>query len=147
MELLKSIEETIMKTMKEGNALKTDTLRMLKTDIMYEKTKKGDDLTDEQILEVISRAAKKRKEAIVEFEKAGRTEMAQKESDELLIIEEYLPEMMSEAEIEKIIGERISEMGEVTQKDFGRVMGPIMKELKGKADGQVVKRIVTEKLK
>ncbi|MDA3822661.1 MAG: GatB/YqeY domain-containing protein, partial [Bacteroidales bacterium] len=100
-----------------------------------------------QILEVITRAAKKRKEAIVEYEKADRKEMAQQESDELAIIEEYLPTMMSEEEVEIIIEEKISEFGELSQKDFGKIMGVLMKELKGKADGVVVKKILTEKLK
>jgi len=142
MDLLKKIEEELKDVLKAGDRITADTLRMLKTDITYEKAKKGEDLTDEKILEVIARAAKKRKEAIGEYLKASRKDLADKEALELKVIERYLPELMSLEEIEKHISQALDSIGTVTKKDFGRVMGQIMKDLKGKADGQAVKEIL-----
>ena len=113
---------------------------------MYEKAKTGEDLKEEIMLEVVTRAAKRRKESISEFKKGGREDLAEKEAQELAIIESYLPEMMSDEEIEKYITDKLTEMGEVSKKDFGKIMGPLMKELKGKADGVKVKNILNKKL-
>ena len=143
---LKEIEHTMQEAMKSGDKVKANTLKMLKTDIMYEKAKTGEDLSDEVTLEIIARAAKKRKEAIGEYNKAGRDELAAQEEAELAIIETYLPEMMSEEEVVKALDELIATMGAVSKKDFGRVMGTLMKDLKGKADGGLVKKVVTAKL-
>ena len=146
MSLLKEIEQTMQEAMKSGDKVKANTLKMLKTDIMYEKAKTGEDLSDEVTMEIIARAAKKRKEAIGEYEKAGRDELAAQEKAELAIIETYLPEMMSEEEVVKALEDLIATMGAVSKKDFGRVMGTLMKDLKGKADGGLVKKVVTAKL-
>jgi uncharacterized protein YqeY len=81
-----------------------------------------------------------------EYRRAGRDDLADKEAAELAIIQEFLPEMLSEAEVEKIIDQTIAAMGGVTKKDFGKVMGAAMKELKGRADGAVVKDILNRKL-
>ncbi|HOO73643.1 MAG TPA: GatB/YqeY domain-containing protein [Spirochaetota bacterium] len=146
MNLLKKIESDLKDAIKSSDTVRSGTLKMLKSDIMYEKAKKGGDLDDEKILEVIARAAKKRRESIEEFTKAGRKDLADTESSELVIVESYLPEQLSRDEVEKIIDAKLAELGEVTQKDFGKVMGPLMKELKGKTDGAVVKEILTQKL-
>ena len=146
MELLKRIESEMKDSLKSDDKLTAETLRMLKSDIMYEKAKTGKDLSDEKILEIIARAAKKRKESIKEFKKANRKDLYEKEEAELKIIEEYLPEQMSEQDIESYIDEKLSELGEINKNDFGKVMGPIMKDLKGKADGGLVKNILNKKL-
>jgi uncharacterized protein YqeY len=146
MNLLKKIESDLKDAIKSSDTVRSGTLKMLKSDIMYEKAKKGQDLDDEKILEVIARAAKKRRESIEEFTKAGRKDLADTESSELVIVESYLPEQLSRDEVEKIIDAKLAELGEVTQKDFGKIMGPLMKELKGKTDGAVVKEILTQKL-
>ncbi|HPR50120.1 MAG TPA: GatB/YqeY domain-containing protein [Spirochaetota bacterium] len=146
MNLLKKIESDLKDAIKNSDTVRSGTLKMLKSDIMYEKAKKGQDLDDEKILEVIARAAKKRRESIEEFTKAGRKDLADIESSELVIVESYLPEQLSRDEVEKIIDAKLAELGEVTQKDFGKIMGPLMKELKGKTDGAVVKEILNQKL-
>jgi uncharacterized protein YqeY len=146
MSLLQQIESELKNAMKEGNEAKTRTLKMLKSDITYEKAKTGDDISDETILEVIARAGKKRKEAIEEYTKAGREELAAAEKEELEIISAYLPEQMSEDEISAALDAIISETGAESKKDFGRVMGQAMQQLKGKADGGLVKKLLTEKL-
>ena len=87
-----------------------------------------------------------RKEAIEMFEEAGRDDLIAKEKGQLEVINEYLPKPMTREEAEKKIDSIISELGEVTEKDFGRIMGTAMKELKGKIDGKVVQEIVKSKL-
>ncbi|MFC1669424.1 GatB/YqeY domain-containing protein [Spirochaetota bacterium] len=146
MNLMEKIESHLSKAIKSRDILRAETLKMLKSDITYEKAKKEEDLTDDQILEIVSRAGKRRKESIKEFQRGNRNDLAEKEAAELKIIEEYLPEQMGEDEIEKIITRTMDELGEVTQKDFGKIMGAAMKELKGKADGSIVKRILNKKL-
>jgi len=132
--------------MKSKNELLSSTLRMMKSDILYEKTKSTQELTDEKIIEVLTRSAKRRKEAIAEYEKAGRDDLARKEKQELEIIMQYLPQQMSADEIASHVNAVIASMGTITNKDTGKVMGQVMKDLKGKADGQIVKQIVAQKL-
>ena len=146
MNLLEKIESDLKESMKKGETLKTETLRMLKSDMMYEKGKTGKDLTDEKMIEAVSRAAKRRKESIVEFRKGKREDLAKKEEDELAIIEQYLPAQMSQSEVEGFIADMLKGMGTVTKKDLGRVMGAVMKEIKGKADGALVKELLTKKM-
>ncbi|MBP7901346.1 MAG: GatB/YqeY domain-containing protein [Spirochaetes bacterium] len=146
MSLFKKIESDLQDSLKSGNELRLSVLRMLKSDIMYEKNKTGKDLSEEKVLEVISKSAKRRKESIIEFEKAGRTDLSDKEKKELLIIEEYLPKQMTEAEISSFIESFILKNGKPKHNESGRYTGMIMKELKGRADGNLVKDIVLSKI-
>ncbi len=146
MNLLERIEAGMKESLKSGDKDRLETLKMLKSDMMYEKGKTGQDLTDDQMQESVMRASKKRKESIREYEAAGRKDLADKEAVELKIIEEFLPKQMSLDEIEKAVDKIISAAGEVTQKDFGKIMGMASKELKGKADGAMIKDIVQKKL-
>ncbi len=146
MSILTTIESNLKDAMKSKNELLSSTLRMMKSDILYEKTKGTQELTDEKIIEVLTRSAKRRKEAIAEYEKAGRDDLARKEKQELEIIMQYLPQQMSADEIASHVDAVIASMGTITNKDIGKVMGQVMKDLKGKADGQIVKQIVAQKL-
>ncbi|HPB83613.1 MAG TPA: GatB/YqeY domain-containing protein, partial [Spirochaetota bacterium] len=146
MSLLQRIESDLHDAIKSKDDIVLRTLRMLKSDIMYEKTKGEGELPEEKVLEIVTRASKKRKEAIVEFDKAGRDDLSEREKEELLVIEKYLPEQLGEEDASAIIDRIIRDMGEVSKKDFGKVMGPVMKELKGKIDRGIVKRLLTEKL-
>jgi uncharacterized protein len=146
MSILQTIDQDLKDALKNKNEERLSTLRMLKSDIMYEKTKGTEDLSDEKIIEVLMRSAKRRKEAVQEFTKAGRKDLADKEAAELVIIEHYLPRQMGESELAEAIDKKILEMGEVTKKDFGKVMSAIMKDLKGQVDGAMVKKLLTQKL-
>jgi hypothetical protein len=146
MEALNKIESDLRDAIREKREVVMRTLRMLKSDIMYEKTKGSEDLTGEKIIEVIKRSAKRRKESIEEFTKAGRADLADRESEELVILEQYLPRQMGEDEVARIIDEKIAELGASSGKDFGKVMGALMKVFKGQADGNLVKEILTRKL-
>ena len=126
--------------------LELSVLRMLITALKNKKISLGsggkDDLSEEQIIEVIAGEVKKRKDSIVFYEEGGRKELAEKEQEEIKILEKYLPEQISEDDLEKEIKEIISSLGEVRAKDFGRVMGAVMPKFKGKADGSAVMAIV-----
>jgi len=137
--------------MKAGQEFEVGVFRFLLASLHnkeIEKKGKGleSTLSDDEAIEVLSREAKKRKEAIEAYEKGNRTDLAQKETKELEIIEKYLPEQLSEEEIEKIITAAIKKTGAVTVKDFGKVMGEAMKELKGKADASLVSKIVRKRI-
>ncbi len=103
-------------------------------------------LGDEDAMRVIIRAAKQRKDSIEQFEKGGRQELADSEKEELIIIEQYLPEMMGEDEVRAYILEKKDEMSIDSPENFGQLMGAVMAGLKGKADGDMVKKIIDELL-
>jgi len=146
MSILQNIESDLKNALRSKDQSVVSTLRMLKSDISYEKAKGTEDLADEQVLEIVNRAAKKRKEAIEEYSRLNRDDLADREKAELEIIQRYLPEQMGQQEIESAIDDVISSMGEVTKKDFGKIMGRLMSDLKGKADGAQVKSILQKKL-
>ena len=146
MNLLEKIEAGMKESLKSGDKDRSGTLKMLKSDMMYEKARTGQDISEEQMDEVVRRAAKRRKESIREYEAGGRKDLADQEAVELRIIEEFLPQQMSFEDAEKAIDKILSAAGEVSQKDFGRLMGMASKELKGKVDGAVIKEIVQKML-
>jgi len=147
MSLQEKISEDLSKAMKSGDKTRVETLRMIRAQLI-EYSKRGADhnITPEDEISILTSAAKKRKEAIEEFKKANRLEMVEKEENELKIIQEYLPKQLTEEEVKEIIKKYISETGESGQKDFGKVMPLVMKELKGKADGKLVQNLVKELL-
>jgi len=146
------IQNELTANLKKGDQITVSTLRMLLAAILNrEKEKKykekieGEaELTDEEIIEVISSEAKKRKEAICEFEKGEREDLVKKEKAELEILQQYLPEQLSEEELKKIIKEVINKVGAREVKDIGKTMAEIMPQVKGRAAGSDVSRIVKE---
>jgi uncharacterized protein YqeY len=144
------LKEQIIKDMTEAMKAKDElvlsTLRMLKAEIMkYEVSGKDMEVTDEVVTDLIKRSIKQRKEAIEGFEKGGNAEAAQKEKDEIVMLEKYMPEQMGEDEVKKIVQETIDQMS-ATQSDFGKVMGAVMGKVKGQADGGMVNKLVKELL-
>jgi uncharacterized protein YqeY len=121
-------------------------LRGLSSAFTNELVAKGktpqDKLTDEEAIAVISRTAKQRKDAISQFEGAGRQDLADEDKAQLAILEKFLPEMMSEDEVAKIVTAKRDSMGITDPTKKGMLMAEVMKELKGKADGMVVKKVV-----
>lgn len=150
--LKKDIQDNLNKAVKENNEIVRSTLRMLLAAIFNkEKEKKykekEEELTNEEILDIVSSEAKKRREAIVGFEKGERQELAEKEKKELEILQKYLPEQLSEEEIKKLVQQAIKKTGASEMKDMGKVMAEIMPQIKGKADGKLVSQIVKDLLK
>jgi uncharacterized protein YqeY len=147
MSLQEKISEDLAKAMKSGDKTRVDTLRMIRAQLIaFSKRGADHNITPEDEISILTSAAKKRKEAIEEFKKANRLEMVEKEESELKIIQEYLPKQLTEEEIKEIIKKYITETGASGQKDFGKVMPLVMKELKGKADGKLVQNLVKELL-
>lgn len=126
--------------MKNKQRERVSTIRMARAAIINEEKSKARDLNDNEVIEILNREVKKRKDSIKEFEKGDRPDLIEKEKNEIQILLEYLPEQMSEEEIAVLVKEKIGELKASSPRDIGRVMGKIMPELKGKADGSVVKR-------
>ncbi len=141
MSIKEKIEKDFLEAARAKDKVRLATLRLIKSSLENKRIEKMKDLTDEDSMAVLKTEAKKRKEAIESFESGGREEMAKAEKAELVIIEGYLPEQMSEEEVEKKIREVVEKIPE-EERDFGKVMGMAMKELKGQADGQIVNQIV-----
>ncbi len=150
MTLKEKINEEIKSAMKSGDKVRLETVRDIKKYIIEketaEKRAQRGDLTLEEELEVLTAMAKRRKDSIEEFTNAGRAEMAEKEKTELAIIQEFLPKQLSEAEVKEVLTRIIGEVGATTQKEMGKVMGAAMKELKGKAEGGVVQKVLKDLL-
>ena len=150
MSLKDRITDDIKAAMKAKDKVRLETVRSIKKVIIEkESTVRAsgqDELNETQELEVLTQLAKQRKDAITQYTDAGREDLAAKESAELVIIEEYLPAQLSDAEIEAIIDDLIAKTGAASPKDMGKVMGPAMKELKGRADGAKVQSLVKAKL-
>lgn len=148
--LIARITSDFKTTMKTGG-IKLGTLRLLRAALHnreIEKRSKGEtcDLTDEDVLEVVMREIKKRREAMEMFAKGGREDSAAQEKAELAILEIYLPPQMSEEDAKKVITEAVKKTGAVTAKEFGKVMSEAMKALKGKADSSLISRLIKEQL-
>lgn len=143
------IQEDLKAAMIAKNEEALSTIRMLKSALQYFEIQKGGagyEATDEDVIEVVGREIKKRKESIEMFEKGGRAELAEKESKEMDILKGYLPQQLSEEEIRNLIDDAISQTGASTMQDMGKVMGMLSPKIKGKADGGLVSSIVREKL-
>jgi len=150
MSIKASILDELKSAMKQKKADRLRVLRSLKAKILEKEIseRKGgeSELSDEQVIEVLMKAAKQRKESIDQFEEGGRDDLVEKEKMELEIIEEFLPEMMDEDEVRSAVQEQIDAMGASTMQDMGKIMGVMMGKLKGKAEGSLVSRIVKEEL-
>ncbi len=140
------IKDDYKTALKSKEKLIVSVLRMLIADIKNVAIEKKDELNDEEITQAITKAVKQRKDAIASFKEGGRAELADKEEKEIEILQKYLPEQLSEDEIAKVADEVIKSTGASSAADFGKVMGAVMSKLKGQADGQVVNKVVKEKL-
>ena len=149
MPLVDKIKEEFQKAMAAKDDLKVSTLRMLRAGIQnleIELRVKKKELNDEAVLEVVSREVKRRKESIEAFVKGLRQDLADKEIKELEILLSYLPAQLSDDQLREIVQKKIKEIGATSPSDFGKVMGPVAKETKGKADGNRLSQIVKEEL-
>ncbi|MGM0165829.1 glutamyl-tRNA(Gln) amidotransferase subunit E [Enterococcus sp. AZ135] len=146
MSLLTTLNEDMKQAMRAKDKETLQVIRMLKASIQNEQIKKGQDLNDEEELTVLSREMKQRRDSLTEFEKADRTDLADKVKKEIVIVEKYLPAQLSEDEIRVIVKEAVTATGATSPKEFGKVMGAVMPKVKGKADGNQVNAIVKELL-
>lgn len=140
------IEDALKSSMREKNKDKTTTLRMAISELKKEEIDQRKDLSEENTIKIIQRMIKQRKDSFSQFSEAGRQDLADQESLEITILEEFLPEQLSEEEILSIVKEAIDETGAKEPKDIGLVMGSIKSKINGNADMGVVSRIVKENL-
>ncbi|MEB3229492.1 MAG: GatB/YqeY domain-containing protein [Leptolyngbyaceae bacterium] len=146
MSLKDQISDDIKTAMKAKDKIRLETVRSIKKVILErESTVRAsgqEGLTAEQELEILVQQAKQRRDSIEQYRQAGRDELAEKEAAELVIIESYLPAQLSDEEISAVIAEVIAQVGASSPKEMGKVMGPAMQQLKGKADGKKVQELV-----
>jgi len=146
MSLKDKLMEDLKDAMKNHDEVKKNTVTMIRAAIKQIEVDKKVVLEDNDIIDIISKEAKKRKDALAEFEKAGREDLIAQTNEELAIIKNYLPEELSEEELTSIIEETIKEVGAETMKDMGRVMQAVKAKTAGRADGRVINEIVKQKL-
>jgi len=148
MAITEKIKADLTEAMKARDSVRLSVLRGILTaftnELVATKRKPDAPLLDEEALAVITRQAKQRKDSIEQFEKGGRDDLVKQEQAELAIIEEYLPEMMEKDEIRKIVEQKKNDLGITDPPEKGKLMGAVMQELKGKADGGDVKAVVDE---
>jgi uncharacterized protein YqeY len=144
--LKEQLEEDIKDSMRSHNRPRLETLRFLKSQIQLTEKNQLKDLDEAGILDVIAKQVKERRESLQMFEQGNRTDLAEKESVALTILEEYLPEQLSQDELTDLIANIIKQVGAESANDKGKVMGQLMPQIKGKADGSQVNVIVTQLL-
>lgn len=147
MDLQARLSQELLESMKSRDAVRTSTLRMVISALRAKEIERRKTLTDPEVLEVISTEAKMRKESMSEYEKGGRAELAAKEAAELAILQSYLPQPLSEAELRRLVEAAIQSSGAKTPQDMGRVMSALMPQIRGRADGKQTQQLVQQLLK
>jgi uncharacterized protein YqeY len=146
MSLIADLEGELKEAMKARDAPRRDALRLILNALRAAEKELQRPLHDEEELQVLQRERKRRQEAIEAFRAGGREEQAQAEEAELDVLEEFMPEPLSDDELERIVDDVIAEVGATSLRDLGRVMADVMPQVAGRADGSVVSQLVREKL-
>lgn len=150
MSLHKQIKDDIKDAMIKKDTLRLTVLRNISSALMNEMIAKkisGEELPDEDTITIIRRLVKQRKDSIEQFTKGNRLDLVKNEEDEMKILETFLPKLMEKEEVKNFIKAKIDEVGTIDKTKAGQFMGSIMKELKGKADGMLVKQVIDELIK
>ena len=146
MSLKDRLTQDLKQALREGDERRKIAIRLVKWAVQNAEVDLGRELDDGEILEIIAREAKKRRESVAEFTKAGRQDLVEQEEAELNVLFEYLPRQMSRQEIEVLVRQTIEELGATGPTQMGDVMRRLMPQLKGKADGRLVNQVVREVL-
>jgi uncharacterized protein len=146
MSLIERLEDELTTAMKERDATRRDALRLILSSLRSAEKELQRPLHDDEELQVLQRERKRRLESIEAFQGAGRDEQAAKERAELEVLEQFMPEPISEDELERIVDDVIAEVGATSMRDLGRVMADVMPQIAGRADGSWVSQLVREKL-
>ena len=144
--IIDSIKEDLKDSIKKQDNVKKSVYRFILSAIHNEEIKLGKELDEDEVLKLLIKQAQQRKDSIEAFEKANRDDLVQKESQELEIISQFLPEQVSEEKIKELAAKAISDTNAQSVKDLGKVMPLLMKQLGGKAEGKIVNKIVMELL-
>ena len=140
------IAEDLKQAQKERDKIRLSTLRMLKSELRYKEIEKGKPLTEEEEMGVLSTSAKKRLDSIEQFRNGNRIDLVTQEESELKVVQGYLPQQLSEQDLNLLVDQAISEVQAQGKSDLGKVMKSLMPKVKGRADGKVVNQIVALKL-
>lgn len=146
MSFLQKLDDDLRASLKASESLKVSVLRMAKAALKNRQIDKGGELSEEDILTVLSTLSKQRRESIEQFSKGGREDLAEKERQELSILQSYLPKQLTPEELDGIIAESIKESSAQGLKDMGKVMRLVMSRVKGAADGKIVNQRVKDLL-
>ena len=146
MSLLDRLSNDMKLAMKAQDKTRLSVIRMVLSAVKYVEIEKKASLTDDQVLDVLAREVKQRKDSLAEFERGNREDLVAKVKEELAILADYLPEQLSEEAVREVITAVIKEVGATGKADMGRVMGAVMPQLKGRADGKLINTIVQELL-
>jgi uncharacterized protein len=147
MSLLTQLNNDMKQAMKNKDKERLSVIRMVKASLQNESIKLGkSELSEDEDLSILSRELKQRKDSLQEFKSAGRDDLVEKLEMEINIIQEYMPEQLSDEELSAIVRETIQETGASSKKDMGKVMSAIMPKVKGKADGSKINKLVQEHL-
>ena len=146
MSLIADMEQELKEAMLEHDAERRDALRLLLASLRSAEKELQRPLSDDEELQVLQRERKRRVEAAEAFREGGRGEQAEKEERELAVLQEFMPEPLSEEELEEIIDDVIAEVGATSLRQLGRVMADVMPQVAGRADGSTVSQLVREKL-
>ena len=144
--LKEKLLQDLKETMKEKNVIRKNVVQMVRAAILQVEKDKQIEVTDEQIVEIIAKEAKKRKDSIPDYEKSGRQDLLDQIKQEIAILEEYLPEQLSEQEIEEKVKAIITNLGASSMKDMGKVMKTAKEELGASADGKTINEIAKKLL-
>jgi uncharacterized protein len=144
--LIARLEDELKEAMRGGDTARRDALRLILSSLRSAEKELQRPLHDDEELQVLQRERKRRTEAIEAYRAAERDEQARSEELELQVLEEFMPEPLSEEELEEIVDDAIAEVGATSMRDFGRVMADVMPQVSGRADGSVVGQLVREKL-
>jgi uncharacterized protein YqeY len=144
MSLIAIIKDAQMQARKSKDVDTLSTLQIILSYLKNEEIEKQTELTDDEVVAVLRRFVKQTKDAQADFEQAGRQDLVDKTRAELDVVSQYLPQLLDESEVKRIATSVMQSYGSVTQKDFGKVMREVMKEINGRADGQLVQSVVRQ---
>lgn len=146
MNLAERLNEDMKQAMKDGDKFRLQVIRMVRASIKNQEIEARRPLNEEEVIQVLSRELKQRRDSLQDFQKGGREDLVAQMTAEMDIISQYLPAQLSEEEIKEIALQTIKETGASSKADMGKLMGALMPKVKGRADGKVVNRIVQELL-
>jgi len=146
MSLLDQIHSDLKEAMRAKDSIRLGALRLILTAVKNKEKELRRELEEREVLQIVSNQIKQRKDSIEQYRKGGREDLVQKEEQELEILQAYMPQQLSEEELEKLVTETIKEVGATSVKDLGKVMKAIMPRIAGRADGKVVNQMVRAQL-
>ncbi|MCC0631411.1 MULTISPECIES: GatB/YqeY domain-containing protein [unclassified Clostridioides] len=146
MSLKQKLQEDLKSSMKNKDTVRKSVVTLIRASIKQYEVDNRTELNEDGIIDVIAKQLKQRRDALVEFEKAGREDLIKETEAEIEVLKEYLPQQLSEEELEEIVKCTISEVGATSMKDMGKIMSVIQPKVKGRADGKLINKLVKQNL-